>query len=150
METVACLAGLLVNSESLRAEKSRSQCCRIEINTNISKRCHSGTFEWIQISVTGDTAEPKKKKSNALWPLEQQNGTFMMSPRFFPEIDGLSRNADWLIRRLAECAAVVRLLSCSFSGWNIQPGALGRMTNEEGYGRLRPRLSAGAAAIGHD
>lgn len=150
METVACLAGLLVNwvTESRKIKKSVLQ--------DRNKHKHLQTMPQWDVWVDSDfrdwrhSGAKKKKKSNALWPLEQQNGTFMMSPRFFPEIDGLSRNADWLIRRLAECAAVVRLLSCSFSGWNIQPGALGRMTNEEGYGRLRPRLSAGAAAIGHD
>lgn len=110
------------------------------------------TFLWWEAPQrhSGYWKRKKTKKSNALRPLEQQNGTFMMSLRFLPENDGLSRNTDWLNHRLVECAAAVRPLSCSFSGRNIQPDALERMTNEGGYGRFRPYLSVRAAAIGHD
>lgn len=65
-----------------------------------------------------------------------------MSPRLFPEMDGASRNTDWLIHRLTECAAAVTLLSCSFPGQNIQPDTLERMTNEWGCCRHCSRLSA--------
>lgn len=71
------------------------------------------------------------RKSNAPWPLERRNGTFMMSPRLFPGMDGLGWNTNWLIHRLAECAAAVSLLSCSFPpGQNIEPDMPERMTNE--------------------
>lgn len=92
-------------------------------------------------SGTRERESGKKKRSNAPWPLEWQNGTFMMSPRLFPEMDGLSWNTNWLIHRLTECAAAVALLSCSFPGQNIQPDMLERMTNEWSYCRHRSCLS---------
>lgn len=65
-----------------------------------------------------------------------------MSPRLFPEMDGLSWNADWLIHRVAECAAAIPLLSCSFPRQNIQTDTLERMTNEWGHCRYCLCLSA--------
>lgn len=115
--------------------------------TNISNQCHNenvcvaSRVPWWELQ----QRQSGVKKSNALWPLEWQNGTFMMSPRLFSGIDGLSRNADWLVHRLTECAAAVRLLSCSFSGQNIQPDTLERITNEGRHSRLRPHLPARVA-----
>lgn len=64
-----------------------------------------------------------------------------MSPRLFPEMDGLSCNTNWLIHRLGECAAAVPLLSCSSPGQRIQTDMLERMTNERGHCRYRSCLS---------
>lgn len=146
-ETVVGLEGLCCESlsHSDRGWKLVGWFCGTGIKqTNISNWCHNESVcvasrvPWWELQ----QRQSGVKKSNALWPLEWQNGTFMMSPRLFWEIDGLSRNADWLVHRLTECAAAVRLLSCSFSGKNIQPDTLERMTNEGRHSRLRPHLPA--------
>lgn len=74
-------------------------------------------------------SEKSEKESSTPWPLEWQTGTFMMSPRLFPEMDGLSWNSDWLIHRLTECAAAIPLLSCSFP----PDGALGQTCWRRGW-----------------
>lgn len=149
METVVGFEGLSVSRESLSHWMG---WCRIGIktnkHTNISNRCHTESirvdsrFPWLELQ-----HRQSLKKSNTVWPLEWQNSTFMMSPRLFPEIDGLSRNIDWLIHRLTECAPAVRLLSCSLSGQNIQPDTVKRMTNEWCWGKLCPGLPARVSAI---
>lgn len=81
---------------------------------NSSECCHT---KYIHLYSTSSTTVPFKRvaaknrresgKSNAPCPPEWQNGTFMMSPRLFPEMDGLSWNTNWLIHRLTECAAAI-------------------------------------------